>query len=195
MTTNHILRRAAALALSAASMSLNAGAQTTAAAAPAIHLSQIGFLPQGPKVAIVTGASASTFAIVSAERGDTVLRGSLTRPKPWALSGEENVRRADFGTLTRPGRYHLVVPGIGTSPEFEIGTTRLHELAVATLKGFYYQRTAIPLEPAFAGKWARAAGHPDTAELDHPSSASPSRPAVTRISSPLGRYDAGDNNK
>ncbi|HET7458125.1 MAG TPA: glycoside hydrolase family 9 protein, partial [Gemmatimonadaceae bacterium] len=42
---------------------------------------------------------------------------------------------------------------------------------------------------------ARAAGHRDTAVLVHPSAASPSRPAGTRISSPLGWYDAGDYNK
>ena len=183
--------RAPALAIAATFVASSAGAQAT----PAIHLSQIGFVPNGPKVAVVVGASASAFAIVDAARGDTVLRGSLTPPKPWALSGEENVRRAEFGTLTRPGRYRVVVPGVATSPEFEIGTTPLHDLAVATLKGFYYQRTAIPLEARFAGKWARAAGHPDTAVLVHPSAASPSRPAGTRISSPLGWYDAGDYNK
>jgi len=191
MTATHLTLRASALAIAATFAASSAGAQAT----PAIRLSQIGFIPNGPKVAVVVGASASAFAIVDAERGDTVLRGSLTPPKSWELSGEENVRRADFGTLTRPGRYRVVVSGIATSPEFEIGTTRLHDLAVATLKGFYYQRTAIPLEAKYAGKWARAAGHPDTAVLVHPSGASASRPAGTRISSPLGWYDAGDYNK
>jgi endoglucanase len=78
---------------------------------------------------------------------------------------------------------------------FEIGTTQVRDLATATLKAFYYQRTAIPLEARYAGRWARAAGHPDTVVLVHPSAASPSRPAGTRISSPLGWYDAGDYNK
>jgi endoglucanase len=193
MKTTPSLRRVATIACSAASVAASAGAQ--APDVPAIRLSQIGFLPNAPKVAVVAGATATTFAVVGAERGDTVLRGSLTAPKPWTLSGEENVRRAEFGALTRPGRYRLVVPGIAGSPEFDIGTTRLHDLAVATLKGFYYQRTAIPLETKYAGRWARAAGHPDTAVLVHPSAASPARPAGTRISSPLGWYDAGDYNK
>jgi endoglucanase len=190
--TRHILRHAAVIALSIAAVTASARAQ--APAAPAIHLSQIGFLPNGPKVAVITGASATTFAVVGAERGDTVLRGTLTPPKPWALSGEDDIRRADFGTLRRSGRYRLVVRGVAPA-EFEIGTMRVHDLAVATLKAFYYQRTAIPLEPKFAGRWARAAGHPDTAVLVHPSAASASRPAGTRISSPLGWYDAGDYNK
>ena len=174
------------------------GAQTppaSPAVAGAIRMSQIGFLPGAPKVAVVVGATGSTFAIVGAERGDTVLRGTLSAPKPWALSGEEDVRRADFSRLVRPGRYRLVVPGIAAPAPFEIGTTPLRALAAATLKGFYYQRTAIPLEARYAGRWARAAGHPDTLVLVHPSAASASRPAGTRISSPLGWYDAGDYNK
>jgi endoglucanase len=179
------------MAFAATFVASSAGAQAT----PAIRLSQIGFIPNGPKVAVVVGASEPAFAIVDAARGDTVLRGTLSPPKPWALSGEDSVRRADFSRLTRPGRYRFVVPGTSAASGFEIGTARLHELAVATLKGFYYQRTSIPLEPAYAGRWARAAGHPDTLVLVHPSAASASRPAGTRLSSPLGWYDAGDYNK
>ena len=165
-----------------------------AVAVPPIRINQIGFLPSAPKSAVVVSETASRFAIVDA-RGDTVLRGALSAPKRWALSGEEHVRRADFSRLTTPGRYRLVVPGAGTPVEFEVGGARLRELAEATLKGFYYQRTAIPLDAKHAGRWARAAGHPDTAVLVHPSAASPGRPAGTRISSPLGWYDAGDYNK
>ena len=190
----HTMRIAVSLSFAASPV----GAQTPSSIAPtaaAIRLSQLGFLPAAPKVAVVVGAGASTFAVVGAERSDTVLRGVLTPSKSWALSGEENVRRADFSRLTRPGRYRLVVPGVGASAAFEIGPRPLRALAVATLKGFYYQRTAIPLEPTYAGRWARGAGHPDTAVLVHPSAASPSRPAGTRISSPLGWYDAGDYNK
>ena len=185
----HPVRLAAALATATLCAAPVARAQS------AIRLSQIGFLPAAPKVAVVVGAGASTFAVVGAERGDTVLRGTLTPPKSWALSGEENVRRADFSRLTRPGRYRLVVPGVAEPATFDVGATRIHDLAVATLKGFYYQRTAIPLEAKYAAKWARAAGHPDTLVLVHPSAASATRPAGTRISSPLGWYDAGDYNK
>ena len=188
-----LVQRVVALAIAALPLSRLAGAQAPAPVAR-IRLSQIGFLPAAPKVAVVVGASTSTFAVVGAERGDTVLRGALTAPRSWALSGEDDVRRADFSRLTRPGRYRLVVPGLAAEP-FEIGTTRLRALAVATLKGFYYQRTAIPLESRYAGRWARAAGHPDTSVLVHPSAVSATRPAGTRISSPLGWYDAGDYNK
>ena len=196
-TATKATRAAGPAALLALGLALDARAtraQEAPAAVPPIRMSQIGFLPAAPKSAVVVGASASTFAILDA-RGDTALRGSLSAPKPWALSGEEHVRRADFSRITTPGRYRLVVAGVGSPVDFEIGTTRVRELAAAALKGFYYQRTAVPLEAKHAGRWARAAGHPDTLVLVHSSAASPGRPAGTRISSPLGWYDAGDYNK
>src|SRR5689334_2725527 len=104
MTSTPFPRWSAAVAIVVVAAASSAGAQATspaapaAPAAPAIRLSQIGFLPRGPKVAVVTGVNASNFAIVGADHRDTVLRGSLTAPKPWALSGEENVRRAEFGS-------------------------------------------------------------------------------------------------
>src|SRR5471030_407605 len=56
-------------------------------------------------------------------------------------------------------------------------------------------RASTPLNEKYAGKWARAEGHPDTSVLIHPSAASEKRPAGTRISSSRGWYDAGDYNK
>ncbi|MDQ6761970.1 MAG: glycoside hydrolase family 9 protein [Bacteroidota bacterium] len=53
----------------------------------------------------------------------------------------------------------------------------------------------MPLEEKYAGKWHRAAGHPDTKVFIHPSAASKKRPAGTIISTPGGWYDAGDYNK
>ena len=195
LTLARSARLAAAIALPVAFVPVAAAAQgAPASPEPPIRMSQIGFLPAAPKAAVVVSAGASRFAIVDA-RGDTVLRGTLSAPKRWALSGEEHVQRADFSRLATPGRYRLVVPGAGAPVEFEIGLARVRGLAVATLKGFYYQRTAVPLEARHAGRWARAAGHPDTAVLVHRSAASAARPAGTRISSSLGWYDAGDYNK
>ena len=195
MISSRAVRLAAMLVFAAAlsARALHAQAAPTVPVPP-IRMSQIGFLPAAPKSAVVVSASATRFAVIDT-RGDTVLRGALSAPKSWALSGEEHVRRADFSRLKTPGRYRLVVPGAGSPVEFEIGTARVRELAAATLKGFYYQRTAVPLDAKHAGRWARAAGHPDTSVIVHPSAASAARPAGTRISSPLGWYDAGDYNK
>ena len=171
-----------------------AAAQQTAEPAPAIRLNQLGFLPSGPKAAVVIGGAASTFSIATWPDSHTVLRGTLTAAALWPLSGEM-AQRAEFTSLTKPGRYVLIVPGIGRSIPFDIGVANTREVARAAIKAFYFQRAGTPLPAKFAGKWARVAGHPDTLVLVHPSAATPARPAGTRISAPRGWYDAGDYNK
>jgi endoglucanase len=159
-----------------------------------IRLNQIGFLPEAPKVAVVVGATGKSFTVETAQGGTVVSRGSLSAPATWPMSGEE-VRRADFSSLRKPGRYVLVVPGVGRSTPFAIGDTALRPVSRAAVKSYYYQRTGIPLEAKFAGRWARAEGHPDTVVLVHSSAATAARPEGTHISSPRGWYDAGDYNK
>jgi endoglucanase len=176
-----------------AAVEARAGAQQDAGAAR-IRLNQLGFHPAAPKTAIVVDGAATTFAVIGAERGDTVLRGTLGPARRWAPSGE-TVRRADLSRLTRVGRYVLVVPGVGRSHPFAVGADVVRPVAQASLKAFYFQRTAVPLPARYAGPWARAAGHPDTLVLVHASAADAGRPAGTRLSSPLGWYDAGDYNK
>jgi len=170
-----------------------AGIGSGASVAP-IRLNQVGFLPQSQKLAVVVGATATTFTVERVPGGAVVMRGTLSAPDTWALSGEQ-VRRADFSALTHPGRYALVVPGLGRSTPFEIGPNVLHDVARGAIRSYYYQRTGIPLLPKYAGRWARAEGHPDTLVLVHPSAATDARPAGTHISSPRGWYDAGDYNK
>ncbi|HET7456516.1 MAG TPA: cellulase N-terminal Ig-like domain-containing protein, partial [Gemmatimonadaceae bacterium] len=152
------------------------GRSTDDDGAAAIRLNQIGFYPDGPKVAIVADSGASSFAVLGADRGDTVYRGTLSAPLRWAPSGEI-VRRADFGALRRVGRYVIAVPGVGRSRPFVVDTAAMRDVARGAVKAYYYMRASVPLTPEYAGRWARAAGHPDTAVLVHPSAADARRPA------------------
>ena len=125
------------------------------------------------------------FYVLDAATHDTVYRGMLTPLQTWSYSGEA-VSRADFSSLTVPGRYVVNVPGIGSSFAFDI-KARVHEkIAAGVLKGYYYQRASTSLVPALAGNWSRAAGHPDTAVLIHPSAASVTRPANSTIAASMG---------
>ncbi len=159
----------------------------------AIHLNQIGFYPDGPKQAVVQGAAEGTFEVI-AENGERRFTGQLSSEEAWEMSGER-VRVADFSDLDVPGVYRLRVPGVGDSDPFEIKRAVLSDLTKGILKGFYYQRASSALPEAYAGRWARAAGHPDDKVMVHPSAASPGRPAGTILSMPKGWYDAGDYNK
>ncbi|MBS0030281.1 glycoside hydrolase family 9 protein [Chitinophaga sp. 22321] len=159
----------------------------------AIQLNQCGFYPYAPKIAVVTvPVTANRFYIV--QQHDTVFRGMLGNEQNSAWSATKT-RIADFSALTKPGRYKVVVPGVPSSYVFTIGNDVQQAAGIASLKGYYYQRTDMPLEERFAGQWRRAAGHPDTRVLVHAGAASPLRPAGTVIATPGGWFDAGDYNK
>jgi endoglucanase len=160
-----------------------------------IKLNQLGFYPFGPKIAVITTKEPlQQFCLVKANSKDTVFKGSLGSLMQSAYSTTKT-QIADFSKITNPGTYNLFVPGVGKSYTFTIGENVYQDIAIASLKGYYYQRSSIPLLTKYAGKWARPVGHPDTKVLIHPSAATKERPVGTEISTPGGWYDAGDYNK
>lgn len=164
----------------------------------AIRLNQLGFYPNAPKVAVLvegTGADPTgSFQVTTPDGKKVLFTGTLSQPRHNAISGK-TTRLADFSGFTQTGTFVVNIPDVGRSYPFLIGKAVHHDLAAGSLKGFYFQRTAVDLPAKYAGQWARPAGHSDTHVLIHPSAASATRPAGTTISSPLGWYDAGDYNK
>ncbi len=53
----------------------------------------------------------------------------------------------------------------------------------------------MPLEPVYAGKWSRPAGHPDNSVIIHPSLPQMKGKQEALFQHPGGWYDAGDYNK
>lgn len=160
-----------------------------------IKLNQVGFYPAALKMAIVTGSTPATqFYITSTNSRDTFFTGALSTEQASQHSSTVT-KKCDFSAFTKKGSYLVQVPGVGHSYVFQIGDSIHREVAIASLKGFYYQRVSMPLLPQFAGRWHRGGGHPDQVVLIHPSAASKQRPAGTVVSSPGGWYDAGDYNK
>ncbi|SEB02610.1 endoglucanase [Chitinophaga terrae (ex Kim and Jung 2007)] len=169
-------------------------ASSRASAESEIMLNQTGFYPYAPKFAVVAGpVTAASFYLLN-EAKDTVFTGKLGAEQH---SSNSNLvtRLIDFSAFSDTGTYRLAVPGAVTSYPFYIRPAVMNAVAIAVLKGYYYQRASMPLLPAYAGKWARAAGHPDADVTIHPNAADQFRPAGTKIPTPLGWYDAGDYNK
>lgn len=158
-----------------------------------IRLNQIGFYPDGPKIAIILTNKAGAFHLQTANR-QTVFTGKLTKSATVDFAGHYTCI-ADFGAFRQPGSYILVVPGTGSSYPFDIKAAVYQYVANASVKAYYFMRASTPLLPKYAGKWHRAGGHPDTAVLVHASAATATRPTGTIISAPRGWYDAGDYNK
>lgn len=160
-----------------------------------IKLNQIGFYPNASKIAAVTGdVQSSIFYITSTNFRDTFLRGTLGDPRQ-SLYSKTATRLADFSALKRQGSYVVLLPGLGHSYVFQINDNVHRDVAIASMKSYYFQRISMPLEYKYAGKWHRSAGHPDTIVYIHSSAASIERPEGTVVSSPGGWYDAGDYNK
>lgn len=162
---------------------------------PRIKLNQSGFYSNAPKTAVVTGSvSSNNFYITSTNLRDTFYTGTLGEERPSAYSSTKT-RIADFTRLTNKGSFVVLVPGVGHSYVFVVSDDANKQAAIATLKGYYYQRASMPLDVKYAGKWHRSAGHPDDVVYIHASAATKQRPEGTIIPTPGGWYDAGDYNK
>ena len=169
-------------------------AGSAAAGTPIVKVNQIGFLPESQKLAVAPQSAGNRFEVVPAAGGKAVFSGQLSASTKWDASGE-TVRIADFSSLVAPGQYRIKVEGLPLSDAFTVKPDNYRALSAASLKGFYFNRTAIAIAPQYAGAWARPAGHPDDKVLVHASAASNARPAGTVIASTKGWYDAGDYNK
>jgi endoglucanase len=168
-------------------------AQTTDTASNPIRLNQIGFYPNAIKKAIVLSGDARLFTI-QAPNKRTVFSGTLKPSASPSFAGKTTYI-ADFSGFTKPGEYRLTAAGAGSSYPFKIAGDVHQKVAKGVIKAYYFMRASTPLPAKYAGKWSRAAGHPDNKVLVHPSAANQKRPAGTIISSPGGWYDAGDYNK
>nr|WP_167394732.1 glycoside hydrolase family 9 protein [Xanthomonas codiaei] len=163
-----------------------------------IHVNQLGYLPGSAKLAVVglpQGSAPGTdrFTVEDAH-GRTVLQGSLQPAALWTAAGQQ-AQVADFSSVRAPGSYRLKIDGVPASDTFAINAHAYQPLVDVALKAFYFNRASTALPAQYAGRYARAAGHPDTQVRIHPSAASATRPADSVISAPKGWYDAGDYNK
>jgi endoglucanase len=167
----------------------------SAQVSPHIRLNQVGFYPEGEKLAgVITNSSSLSFTVNSSVDNTVVFSGTLSSPEVWDQSGE-SVAIADFSELTTAGVYYITVDEVGTSYDFIVGERVNLGVARAALKAYYFNRSSTSISETYGGKWAREEGHPDDKVLVHASAASDERPANTVISAPKGWYDAGDYGK
>ncbi len=159
-----------------------------------ILLNQVGYLPISAKIALLR-LKTDKFEVVDVSSGTIVFTGKPGAFKYWDKSGD-SVCTADFSALTTPGKYQVRLYNDSVnSYVFEIDENVYSDIAKASLKAFYLNRSGMEITKEFGGKWARPAGHPDTLVFVHSSAVSAQRPEGFKLSSPGGWYDAGDYNK
>lgn len=144
----------------------------------ALKVNQLGYLPDASKSAYLGmwlgfGGAADfraqdgrEFAVHRFESGravgDAVLKGTIRPPSPADdarlaaakhFAGEE-VHELDLSALKEPGRYCVVVPGLGRSWPFDVNAAVFGDAFFHVARGMYHQRGTIALgEPHTA--WPR----------------------------------------
>lgn len=193
---------------------LGAGALASAFAVPLLN--QLGFAPASEKTVVIPGSDANEVEVRDLA-GKTVLKLAAPYVYDWEYSGEE-VQTFDISSLNEPGTYRLYRNGEFLGNPIVVAPDVYEGVAKASLKWFYYQRAGMALEPRYAGKWARAAGHMDDkvivygtdkltkenflrtvgksgAAVAGPVSASKKEAGPVYMNSSRGWYDAGDFGK
>jgi endoglucanase len=110
----------------------------------AVLVDQVGYLPDHRKVGLVADARATSFQVVDVQTSRSVYAAALSDPLRDPDTGQ-TLRRADFSSVQAPGRYSVVVEGVGRSPEFRVGDDVYQQLYSDTLSS--YEQLAV-LAPA-----------------------------------------------
>ncbi|UCG55652.1 MAG: glycoside hydrolase family 9 protein [Phycisphaerales bacterium] len=135
----------------------------------AVHISHIGFRPDDPaKVAFLScwlgdggGLSypeALKFHVVDTETHRRVLSGTISLAKGANDKTEDAYKRnyngadvyeMDFSALREPGTYRVFVESVGCSCAFRIADDVWRKAFTVSARGFYHQRSGIPLGPPY----------------------------------------------
>jgi len=116
-----------------------------------IKLDQVGYVPNSPKLAMVT-SQASTFEVKRVSDNGTVFKGELSAASQDPDTGDL-VQIADFSQVKEPGNYYLDVPGVGQSWTFSIRPDAFSRTYYLAMRAFYGQRcgTAVDMGSEFPG--------------------------------------------
>ena len=164
-----------------------------------IKLNQLGYTPKSQKLAhvsdfdeVLTAQVGTPFTVRDASSNQVVYEGELALVTDYdAVVSGERILVADFTDLQTPGQYFLSIDAYQAedSPLFRVDTTIYGEMLIDTLRYFYLQRSGMPLQEGYAGKFAREAGHLQDAEAEFRSGKGSPRDVAG------GWYDAGDYGK
>jgi endoglucanase len=164
------------------------GAAAFGAPGSAVRLNSLGFLPDGPKVASVTG-DASGFVVRETSSGRDVFAGALSAPR-FQADVNETVRVADFSAFTLPGEYVLETSEGARSEPFSIAAAVYQPAFITVTRGFYLWRCGTAVSGTHRSRlFAHAACHLEDGFLDYQG-----KPGERRDGTG-GWHDAGDYGK
>ncbi len=175
----------------ASALTLTAFTATGLFAATA-YQNQVGYLTKGQKQMAVVGAESKDISFKDAD-GKEVLKVTAPKAETWVPAGDSAASLVDFSEIQTAGTYQAYLGDEKIGHPIIIADNALEEAAKASLKFFYFQRASIELTEEYAGIYARAAGHPDTAVKYHSSTGIENSDST--FNGAKGWYDAGDYGK
>jgi endoglucanase len=180
----------------AAALSLCASWTWALDAAPLARLSQAGFEPVSAKIVVMPRQLDGTFrsgdwmlVSMAGKSIKPIRTGHIPSPSYWNAIAD-SAQSIALPAVLPEGVYRLTQGKDRLSPDFEVRSGRNAKLLRLGMKAYYHNRASTATDSAFAGKWARPAGHPDTLVNRHVSTGQ-----TGTLSAPMGWYDAGDYGK
>ena len=139
-----------------------------------VHTNTLGYGANAPKFSYLyhwmgtgngldlSGFDGEPFKVVNASDDSEVMAGTVAFRK--AFDNREtnqfdtpnqnflgaDVYECDFSSLTAPGTYKVVVPGIGSSFEFIVGADPVWDAYYNVMRGLYHQRSGIELNAPYS---------------------------------------------
>ncbi|MCF0217328.1 MAG: glycoside hydrolase family 9 protein [Fibrobacteraceae bacterium] len=160
---------------------------TTIAVAQTAYINQLGYHTNDYKILAIEGNNGPVEFVD--QSGKVVLTANPGTFNNDQASGK-NVALVDFSEIKTAGTYQVKQNGNVLRQDLKIADKAYEDVLKASLKWYYYQRASMELTEQYAGKFKRAAGHPDNNVQFHNSTG---KSGTT--SSPGGWYDAGDYGK
>ncbi|MCH2110515.1 MAG: glycoside hydrolase family 9 protein, partial [Polyangiaceae bacterium] len=160
--------------------------------APQIHVNQNGYLPNGPKVAILRSRAPQPLEVELIDVNGEVIWQGVSLPQGLDKASGEKLHRVDFSAFRESGTgYRLKADGRASFP-FKIDPSVYGALPQQALKYFYHNRSGIPLTmPYVSSTWSRPAGHLS----DEKVACVPGLKCDYTLDVRGGWYDAGDYGK
>jgi endoglucanase len=132
-----------------------------ALARPRVRVNQLGYAPDGPKVATwITDSIEPHGFVVQSTTGSVIFQG---RSEPAGLDETSGfgLQLLEFTDLTAPGEYRIIIDGDAhnQSVRFPVADGLFGTVARDALTFFYTQRSGVPIRDDIAPGYGRPAGH------------------------------------
>jgi endoglucanase len=161
-----------------------------------VRVNQVGYSASGPKQASIVDASAQPLQWNLRDAANTVVTTGVTQVRGDDAVSGDHVHIADFSRFHKVGTGYTLSVGSAVSEPFDILDNPYDSLRRDSLEYFYLSRSGAPIDPQYAGAYARPAGHLGVAP-NQGDTAVPCLPGTCDYSLDVsgGWYDAGDQGK